>query len=102
VQKPQPSAYGLPAGAWINDARQTAYVMQAGDYGAKIAKKFGQTDVPSLVKANPQIKDWSKVMPGTDINLPPTWRPVGPTEGPTLRPGPANPGKLPRSERSLP
>ena len=95
AEKPQPSAYGLPAGAWINDARQVAYVVQPGDYGAKIAGKFGNSDVPGLVKANPQIKDWTKVMAGVDVNIPPTWRPVKANEWPTLRPGPAAPGNQP-------
>lgn len=92
VQKADPSTYGLPAGAWITDARQVAYVVQPGDYGAKIAAKFGQSNVPALVKANPQIKDWTKVYAGTDVNIPAHWRPLKAGEGPTLRPGPAAPG----------
>jgi len=94
-ERPDPSAYGLPKGAWINEARQAAYVYQPGDYGAAVAKKFGRgpESVPLLVKANPQVKNWSTLPPGVDLNLPPDWRPVAAHEGTTKRPGPAAPLK---------
>ena len=97
--KVAPSVYGLKPGVWINDARQVAYVVQPGDYGAVIASKVvgvplaqAAAYVPSLVKENPQVKDWTKVAPGTDLAIPSGWRQVKATEGPTLRPGPPSPG----------
>ena len=97
-----PSAYGLPAGYWINQANQVAYVVQPGDYGQKIVAKLGIAAkgsewpyVAQLVKANPQVKDWTKVAPGTDVSIPPEWRPLKAGERTTTRPGPPSPGTAP-------
>lgn len=98
LAKLDPRAYGLPLGAWINDARQLAYVVQPGDYGTKIAARITGMEeslahkfVPQLIEANPQVKDWREVAPGTDLLIPPSWREVAPHENPTERPGPPAP-----------
>ena len=47
----------------------TAYIVQRGDYLAKISKKFNVT-LAALRKANPQIKDDNKVLLGQKIKIP--------------------------------
>jgi hypothetical protein len=50
--------------------------------------------VPSMVAANPQVKDWKKVFPGQVIALPNEW--ADPNAPPPL------PGNAPRSRRAPP
>lgn len=47
----------------------TTYIVQRGDYLAKISKKFNVT-LAALRKANPQIKDDNKVLLGQKIKIP--------------------------------
>lgn len=95
---PQPSAYKLPVGGWVNEARQSAYVLQPGDYGLKIAQKYlgskaTNANVIELVKMNPGKGDWSKMLPGTDLVIPPHWFVLPPGAVTTVRPGPAAPSQ---------
>lgn len=71
-----PSATSPPAdrGGLVRwDESGAYYVVQPGDYGAKIAALFPGADVPSLVKANPQIREWRTVQPGTRLRVPDEW-----------------------------
>jgi LysM repeat protein len=90
-----PPAGTLPKGAFYNEQGELRYTVQKGDYGAKIAKAFGKSPpepwVPSMVAANPQVKDWKKVYPGQVIALPNEW--ADPNAPPPL------PGNAPRSRR---
>lgn len=90
-----PPAGALPKGAFYNEQGELRYTVQKGDYGAKIAKAFGKSPpepwVPSMVAANPQVKDWKKVYPGQVIALPNEW--ADPNAPPPL------PGNAPRSRR---
>ena len=80
----------LPIGGWILPDGRLAYVIQSGDYGEKIAKKFGKgaADVPALVAMNPGFP-WSKGVPGMEVLLPPSWWAAG--APPTARPSPPAP-----------
>jgi LysM repeat protein len=95
---PTPPAGALPKGAFYNDQGELRYTVEKGDYGARIAKKFGKNPpepwVPSMVAANPQVKDWKKVYPGQVIALPNEW--ADPNAPPPL------PGNAPRSRRAGP
>jgi LysM repeat protein len=51
------------------DEGQTIYVVQRGDWLAKIARHFGTT-VSELLEANPQITDPSLIFPGQRIVIP--------------------------------
>lgn len=84
------ASLGLPVGAWILPDGRLAYVIQSGDYGAKIAAKFGkkEADVPSMVALNPGFP-WSKGVPGMEVLLPASWW-TGPRT-PTVRPTPPAP-----------
>ena len=80
----------LPVGGWILSDGRLAYVLQSGDYGERIAKKFGKgaSDVMALVSLNPGFP-WTKGIPGMELLLPPTWW-TGPRV-PTIRPLPKAP-----------
>lgn len=72
--RPDPSALGLPKGAWVDGGNALHYVLQSGDYGAVIAKKFGQGagQVPTMVTLNPGF-NWQEGQPGNDVLIPPSW-----------------------------
>lgn len=72
---PQPRSPALPPRSGLVgwDERGAYYIVQAGDYGAKIAALFPGADVRSLVKANPDIREWRAVQPGTRLRLPEEW-----------------------------
>lgn len=52
-------------------AASTVYIVKSGDTCAKIASKYSMS-VSELQKANPQIKDFSKIAPGQKISIPNT------------------------------
>lgn len=52
-------------------AASTVYVVKSGDTCSKIASKYSMS-VSELQKANPQIKDFSKIVPGQKISIPNT------------------------------
>ena len=73
----KPPAAQLPPGAFLAPDGGLRYTLQNGDYGTKIAVKFGKSNpdawVPSMTAANPEIKDWSKQPAGKVIRLPLSW-----------------------------
>lgn len=85
---PNPGPVGpsnVPSGA-----SGRTYTVVAGDYGGKIASKFGKgpAAVPELVAANPQVKDWQALQPGQELNIPASWPALGGGEAPPA-PAPA-------------
>jgi LysM repeat protein len=58
----------IPASG-IPDSGQTIYIVQRGDWLAKIARRFGTT-VSELLEANPQITNASLIYPGQRIVIP--------------------------------
>jgi len=70
---PMPAGKPLPDGAYWGPDGRVHYKTQPGDFGAKIAAKFGQTNVPELVANNPGKGDWSKMGVGTDLLIPVSW-----------------------------
>lgn len=80
----------MPVGGWILADGRLAYVLQNGDWGEKIAKKFGKGggDVAALVALNPGFP-WNKGVPGMELLLPPTW--WNGARNPTIRPLPKAP-----------
>jgi uncharacterized YkwD family protein len=52
-------------------AASAVYTVQSGDTCSKIASKYSMS-ISELQKANPQIKDFSKIVPGQKINIPNT------------------------------
>lgn len=86
-----PASLGLPKGGFI-DATGVRYVLQDGDFGLKVAQKFGKGagNVSELVKEPGNAgRNWNKSFPGEDVKIPESWW-TGP-RALTTRPGPANP-----------
>ena len=103
--KPEPSVYGLPQNAYVADDRRVHYIVQSGDYGAKIAKKFkqaGDSAVPALVKENPGKGDWTKMPVGTDLLIPEPWFVLPPGAMPTTKPAGASSDASLRASRRAP
>jgi len=102
--KPEPSVYGLPQGAYVADDRRVHYILQSGDYGPKIAKKFKQPDsaVPALVKENPGKGDWTKLPVGMDLLIPESWFVLPPGAVPTTKPAGASSDASLRASRRAP
>lgn len=74
------------------------YTTVMGDYGAKIASKFNRpsSEVPLLVKVNPQVGDWTKLGVGVELNVPLSWVPaVQPAVPPPVPYVPPLPGMPP-------
>lgn len=100
LPKPAPSTYGLPEGGYV-EGRKVRHVLQPGEFGQKIAVKYLGKDktkgdlvwpyVQQLVKANPQVKDWTKAAAGTDLSIPDGWWPLPSAVIDTTRPGPPAP-----------
>ncbi len=59
---------GTP-GSGIEPTNPTMYTLQSGDDPAVVATQNG-TNIAALKAANPQITDWTKIQPGTALNLP--------------------------------
>jgi len=101
---PDPAVFGLPKGGFLkleDGAVVHKYVIQSGDYPAKIAEskyklKPGASYVPSMVRDNKWVggsDNWKKLQPGQELYVPDEWwsPPPGVALVPTKRPGPPDP-----------
>jgi hypothetical protein len=63
-----------PPGGWNAATGNPHYLVNPGDYGALIAKKWGKPsgDLPELIAVN-TVSNWQGLQPGDDLQIPTSW-----------------------------